>query len=91
MGRHIEGENVEYRAVSRIFQNIDPPLSPPSESVLPRTKGGGVHTRRAVRGWGINILEDERQRIGLLQYNLSTGTGITSRGEGSQQMRGEEI
>ncbi len=63
---------VEYRAVSGVFQNIDPPF-PPSECVLPRTKGGGVHTRRAVRGWGFNILEDARHRIDLLQYNLSTG------------------
>ncbi len=30
---------VEYRAVSDVFQNIDPPLpSPPSECVLPRTR-----------------------------------------------------
>jgi hypothetical protein len=26
----------------------------------PRTKGGGVYSRRAVRGWGVNILEDAR-------------------------------
>jgi hypothetical protein len=32
----------------------------------------GVHTRRAVRGLGVNIMEDARHRIGLLQYNLST-------------------
>ncbi len=64
---------VEYRAVSGVFQNIDPPPpSPPSEYVLPRTKGRGVHTRRAVRGWRVNILEDARHWIGLLQYNLST-------------------
>jgi hypothetical protein len=25
-----------------------------------------------VRGWGVNILEDARHWIGLLQYNLST-------------------
>jgi hypothetical protein len=25
-----------------------------------------------VRGWGVNILEDARHMIGLLQYNLST-------------------
>ncbi len=38
---------VEYRAVSRVFQNIDPPPpSPPSECVLP------PHQRRAVRGVG---------------------------------------
>jgi hypothetical protein len=28
--------------------------------------------RRAVRGWGVNILEDARHWIGLLQYNPST-------------------
>jgi hypothetical protein len=37
----------------------------------PRTKGGGVHTRREVREWEVNILEDARHWIGLLQYNLS--------------------
>jgi hypothetical protein len=31
-----------------------------------RTKGGGVHTRRAVRGWSVNILGDARHWIGLL-------------------------
>jgi hypothetical protein len=56
--------------VSGVFQNIDPPLHPASVS-SPRTTGGGVHTRRSVRGWGVNILEDARHRIGLLQYNLS--------------------
>ena len=64
---------VEYRAVSGVFQNIDPPppFHPASVS-SPRTKGGGVHTRRAVSGVGVNILEDARHRIGLLQYNFST-------------------
>jgi hypothetical protein len=32
----------------------------------PPTKAG-VHTRRAERGMGVNILEDERDRIALLQ------------------------
>jgi hypothetical protein len=33
---------VEYRAVSDVFQNIDPPLpSPPSECVLPPVRGVG--------------------------------------------------
>ncbi len=62
--------------MSGIFQNIDPPppLHPASVS-SPRTKGGGeegVHTRRAVRGWRVNILEDARHWIGFLQYNIST-------------------
>ncbi len=46
--------------------------SPPSECVLPPHQRWGAHTRRAVRGWRGNILEDARHRIGLLQYNLST-------------------
>ncbi len=46
----------------------------PASVSSPRTKGGGggVHTRRAVRGWGINISEDARHSIGLLQCNPST-------------------
>jgi hypothetical protein len=47
---------IEYRAVSGVFQTIDPPphLRPASVS-SPRTNGvggGGVHTRRAVREVG---------------------------------------
>jgi hypothetical protein len=45
------------------------PLSTQRECPTPAPKAG-VHTRRAVRG--VNILEDARHRIGLLQYNLST-------------------
>jgi hypothetical protein len=60
-------KGIEYRAVSCVFQNIDPhpPLYPASVS-SPATKAG-VHTGRAERGWGVNILEDARHRIGLLQ------------------------
>ncbi len=32
-------------------------------------RGGGVHTRRAVRGVGGQYFEDARHWIGLLQYN----------------------
>ncbi len=49
---------VEYRTVSGVFQNIDPPppVHPTSVS-SPRTKRRGRgHTRRAVRGVGVNIL-----------------------------------
>jgi hypothetical protein len=57
--------------MSLVFKNIDPPLpSPPGDCVppLPPNKGRGVHTRRAESGeWGVNILEDERHRIALLQ------------------------
>jgi hypothetical protein len=58
------------------------PLSTQRVSVLPphqrRGGGGGTHadTRLAVRGWGINILEDARHWIGLLQYNLSSHLSI---------------
>ena len=38
----------------------------------PAPKAGGGHTRLAVRGWEVNILEDARHWIGLLQYNPST-------------------
>jgi hypothetical protein len=68
----------EYRAVSGVFRTklLNPPPPPPffqpaSESSA-RTKGGGVHARRAVRGWGINKSEDTRHRIGHLQYNPSS-------------------
>jgi hypothetical protein len=51
--------HVESRAVSGVFQNIDRPTpSPPSECVRV--------------GRGVNILEDVRHWIDLLQYNLST-------------------
>jgi hypothetical protein len=70
---------MEYRAVSGVFRTIDPPppLHPASVS-SPRTKEGGVHTRRAVRGWGVNISEDARHGIGLLQYNTSTLPSLRS-------------
>jgi hypothetical protein len=55
---------------------LTPAPFPPSECVLPSHQRRGVHTRRAVRGWGVYILEDARHRIGLLQYNLSTSQTI---------------
>jgi hypothetical protein len=59
--------------MSGVFQNIDPPpLSQPSECVLPPHQRRGSTHSPAVRGWGVNILEDARHWIGLLQYNLST-------------------
>jgi hypothetical protein len=60
--------------MSLVFQNIDPPPpSPPGECVLPPPKAGGTHSPGG-GGMGVNILEDERHRIALLQYcnNLST-------------------
>ncbi len=47
--------------------------SPPSECVLPPRQRRGVYT--LARGWGgggVNILQDARHWIGLLQYNPST-------------------
>ncbi len=62
--------NVEYRAVSIVFQNIDPPPpSPPSECVLPSHQRRGVHTRRAVRGGGGSIFRKTRD-IGLASYSI---------------------
>ncbi len=66
--------HVEYRAVSGVFQNIDPPPPyPPSECVPPPApKVVGTQSPGGEGGVGVNILEDSRHRIGLLQYNLST-------------------
>jgi hypothetical protein len=52
--------------MSLVFQNIDP-LSPRRVCTPRLCWGGGGYTRRAQRGVGINILEDERHRIALLQ------------------------
>ncbi len=72
--------SVEYRAVSGVFQNIDPPPPPPFHTASvssPRTKSGGYTLAgRAVSGWGVNILEDARQWVGLLQYDFSTVQAI---------------
>jgi hypothetical protein len=66
---------VEHRAVSGVFQNIDPPPppSPPSECVLPypAPKAGGTHSPGG-EGVGSQYLEDARHWIGLLQFNPST-------------------
>jgi hypothetical protein len=59
-------------------KKIPPPPPPPPRRGGPPPPprgggggGGGLHTCRAVRRWGVNILEDSRHRIGLLQYDLS--------------------
>jgi hypothetical protein len=69
----------KYRAVPRVFQNIDPPTPLSTQRVCPPpppSKGEGyTHSPGGERGRGVNILEDARHRIGLLQYNLSKGKG----------------
>jgi hypothetical protein len=42
----------------------------------PRLWCGGGHTRWVERGWGVNILEDARHWIGLLQYNRSAASSM---------------
>jgi hypothetical protein len=58
--------------VSGVFQNIGPPPPPLSTQRVCPPPSNRVHTRRALRGWGVNILEDARHWIGLLEYNLSS-------------------
>jgi hypothetical protein len=54
--------------MSLVFQNIDPPPpSPPGECVPPSFVGGEDTLARWRHGWGFSILEDERNRIALLQ------------------------
>jgi hypothetical protein len=63
---------VKYRAVSGVFQNIDPPPPlPPASVSYPRTKGGngGVHTRRAVRE-GRGSIFWKTPYIGLASYSI---------------------
>ncbi len=79
--RYCDSHNYKvYRVQSSVWglPNYGPPTpSPPSVS-SPRNKGGGggVHTRR-VGGGGVNISEDARLCIGLLQYNPSTVTIVS--------------
>jgi hypothetical protein len=48
--------------MSLAFQNIDPP--PPA---FVGGEGGRTHSSGGEGWWGVNILEDERHRIALLQ------------------------
>ena len=51
---------------SRLPNLLTPiPLSPRRVCPPPATKAGGTHTLAG--RWGVNILEDVRHRIGLLQ------------------------
>ncbi len=74
IGPHISLQQKEANPMSGVLRTIDPPPPLPLASVSsPRAKGGGVHTRRAVSWWGVNISENARHWIGLSQYNPSTG------------------
>jgi hypothetical protein len=53
--------------MSLVFQNIDPPPLSAWRVCPPPQQRRGLHTRRAERGWGVNILEDVGDRIALLQ------------------------
>jgi hypothetical protein len=60
---------IKYRAVSGVFRTIDPPLPlHPASVSSPRTKGRGVHTRRAVRGGG--SIFRKTPDIGLVSYSI---------------------
>ncbi len=49
------------------------PFSTQRVCLPPAPKGGGTQSPGGEGGGGVNILEDERHRICLLQYNLSKG------------------
>ncbi len=59
----------EYRSVSDVFHNIDPPTPLSNQPVCPppAPKAGGTHPPGGEGGGGVNILEDASHRIGLLQ------------------------
>ncbi len=66
-----------FRIFSKKFAEITaaqgaPPVSLTDRGVLPPHQRRGVHTRRTVRGWWVNISEDDRHWIGLSQNNPST-------------------
>ncbi len=68
---------IEYRAVSGVFQTIDPPPHlHPASCPPPAPKAGGVHTGWAVRGWG-SIFRNTPD-IGLASYS-NLFTSITMR------------
>jgi hypothetical protein len=54
--------------MSLVFQNIDPPLPLSARGVCtPAFVGEEDTLAEGKGGWGVNILEDERHRIALLQ------------------------
>ncbi len=68
-GHHKVLTYIEYRAVSGVFRTIDPATQ--RVCPTPAPKGGGSPGGEGVGG-GVNISEDARHWIGLLQYNPST-------------------
>jgi hypothetical protein len=75
VGNNEDSIKVEYRAVSCVFQNIDPPpISPPGECVLPPTKAGGIHSPGGEGAGGGESIFWKTQDVGLTSYsnNLST-------------------
>jgi hypothetical protein len=62
--------------VSGVFRTIDPQHCIQPASVSSPASKAGVHIRRAVSGWEVNILEDVRHWIGLLKYNPSTSLPV---------------
>jgi hypothetical protein len=59
-------------SVWRLPKYWPPTPSPPSECVLPPHRRRGVTHSPGAEGVGVNILEDVRHWIGLLQFNPST-------------------
>jgi hypothetical protein len=55
--------------ISLVFQNIDPPIPLSARRVCPppATKAGGTHSPGGEGDGGVNILEDDRNMIALLQ------------------------
>jgi hypothetical protein len=73
---------VEYRAVSGVFQNINPPTpSPPSYSVSsPRTKGRG-YTLAGRWGGGGQYFGRRQPDIGLASYSIISLRPVYSRAD----------
>jgi hypothetical protein len=87
--KYLHMKSTELCLASSKILTPHPPLHP--ASVSPPTPK--AHTRRAVRGKGVNILEDARHWIGFLQYNISTMRGEDRRamrwGDGGKEKGGD--